>query len=62
MGCAGRARKGCSRDDVAFWVDHRGLQLELTKDGRRIYGTGLEEGKTYELVPLAPEPRVHSPR
>lgn len=46
------ARKGASRDDIDFWTERRGLQKGHSKDGKRIYGEGLEEEKIYELVPI----------
>jgi hypothetical protein len=42
-------RKGASREDVAFWIDRRGWKAGLSKDGKRIYGDGLEENKAYEV-------------
>lgn len=45
-------RKGASRHDVDFWVKRRGLQKGLSKNRKRIYGEGLEEGKAYELMPI----------
>jgi hypothetical protein len=45
-------RKGASRDDIDFWVKRRGLQKGLSKNRKRIYGEGLEEGKVYELLPI----------
>lgn len=48
------ARKGASRGDIEFWIHRRAWQLGVSKDGRRIYGDGLEEGKAYELFPLDP--------
>lgn len=46
------ARRGASRKDVDFWINRRGLRKGLSKDGKRIYGEDLEEGKVYELVPI----------
>ncbi len=46
-------RRGASRDDIHFWVKRRGLQKGISKEGRRIYGEGLQEGKTYELKPIS---------
>lgn len=42
------ARKGASRYDIDFWINRRGLQKGVSKDGRRIYGEALED-KAYEL-------------
>lgn len=44
-------RKGARRDDIAFWAERRGWTTGASKDGRRIYGEGLEEGKAYDVVP-----------
>jgi hypothetical protein len=43
-------RKGASKDDIGFWVARRGLIQGFSKEGKRIYGEGLEEDKPYELV------------
>lgn len=45
-------RPGASRKDVEFWVERRSLQAGITKDGKRIYGEDLTEGKKYELVAI----------
>lgn len=39
-----------SRVDVEFWVERRGLREGLSKDGKRIYGDDLDEGKVYEVA------------
>ena len=43
------ARRGAARQDIAFWVERRELQTGVSKEGKRIYGQDLEEGKVYEL-------------
>ncbi len=42
-------RKGASRKEVAFWVDRRGWKAGVSKEGKRIYGDGLEEERTYDV-------------
>lgn len=42
-----RARKGTSRKDIEFWIERRGLIKAVAKDGRRLYGEGLEQDKVY---------------
>jgi hypothetical protein len=44
-------RRGARAEDVEFWIDRRQWQRGFSKDGRRVYGQDLEEGKAYELVP-----------
>jgi hypothetical protein len=43
------ARKGASRNDVAFWIDRRGWKAGLSKGGGRIYGDELEEDRPYDV-------------
>ena len=40
-------RRGANEEDVEFWVRRRGWERGVTKDGRRIYGEGLEDAKAY---------------
>lgn len=42
-------RQRASIKDVVFWVNRRGWKVGLSKEGRRIYGEGLEEGRGYEV-------------
>jgi hypothetical protein len=46
------SRKGASPDDITFWTTRRRLKVGLTKNGKRIYGEGLEEGRVYDLVSI----------
>jgi hypothetical protein len=45
-------RKDASRVDIEFWVDRRGWTKAVGKDGRRIYGSDLDESKAYDVRPL----------
>lgn len=45
-------RKGASREDLEFWVERRNLAKSFSKDGRRIYGEGVNEAQAYEVVEL----------
>jgi hypothetical protein len=42
-------RKGASKEDIEFWVDQRGWTKAVGKDGRRIFGDGLEQGTSYDV-------------
>jgi len=48
-------RRGASRKDVAFWIDRGDWKAGLSKDGKRIYGEGLEEDRAY----VVREPILH---
>jgi len=45
-------RQGASRDDIAFWINRRRLKVGFSKNGKRIYGEGFDDGKVYELVSI----------
>lgn len=45
-------RKGAGKEDGEFWVSRRGWTKTVGKDGRRVYGTELEEDKVYDVRPL----------
>lgn len=42
-------RKDASRHDIEFWVNRRGWIRATGKDGRRIYGTDLDEDARYDV-------------
>lgn len=42
-------KRGASAEDVAFWVEQRGLKTGMSNCRKRIYAPGLEEEKVYEL-------------
>jgi hypothetical protein len=46
--CYTRCR-GANQADVDFWIARRRLKCGVSRDGKRIFGEGLEEGRVYEL-------------